>query len=593
MVDHATAKYLNDNVGAVLAKALAEMSISQPADGVDFLAQWLKTYADQEEAKAWREREDKLLEEERARTRKRLDEKEQAVQQKLRDKQAVGSGFQSLLDKFKNPDTMFGDEFWSELIDVTKKVMYAKSVYLGLLEEEGLDGVEGPIIRYLYDSPGSLMTEKVLPKETGVTFGALKEKPGEEEIDSLNLWKPPNLSTEPALAEGEEAPTEVGLPYYPISIPHVTDCAKIHFFDMTRLGAYLAVPLVYPSYYNQEALADAKKFETEKADEERRRAEEAAAAEAAAAEAAAAGGEAEPDPVAEKPEDAEPIPQKELSLTGTTVKMVLCMDTLGTNTTFDESKIMDLLSLCNACGECKSQTEKKQVDDQALVAINEEARQAAEEAVTNARGEAEAALQAEMEEEKAEIENAGHEPERKASLEEVLHKKYKFLQAQKVVLGLKPHIMKQIGTWVTVPPDVLGVLAALAFLIGYTREQVYPSRKSTLKWAQLATIIDDEFFYTIEKTVVSGERKGIIKEQKLSSVKSLIPADYDETKAREVAAEFEVLAIFLLAAVDYRTADLAWRKSDYEYRKKQAEESDPPEAFTEPDLIEVDDDYED
>eukprot|EP00971_Amphidinium_carterae_P256669 5096314-Amphidinium_carterae.1 len=32
---------------------------------------------------------------------------------------------------------------------------------------------------------------KVLPKETGVTFGALKEKPAEEEMSELYLWKPP------------------------------------------------------------------------------------------------------------------------------------------------------------------------------------------------------------------------------------------------------------------------------------------------------------------------------------------------------------------------------------------------------------------
>lgn len=42
MADPAIAKYLSDNVGGVLAEAMAELAVAQPSDGVDFLAQWLK-----------------------------------------------------------------------------------------------------------------------------------------------------------------------------------------------------------------------------------------------------------------------------------------------------------------------------------------------------------------------------------------------------------------------------------------------------------------------------------------------------------------------------------------------------------------------
>ena len=38
----------------------------------------------------------------------------------------------------------------------------------------------------------------------------------------------------------------------------------MHYFDMTRLGAFLAIPLVYQSYYNGDAYADAKSYEEEK-----------------------------------------------------------------------------------------------------------------------------------------------------------------------------------------------------------------------------------------------------------------------------------------------------------------------------------------
>lgn len=33
-------------------------------------------------------------------------------------------------------------------------------------------------------------------------------------------------------------------------LAQVTDVASMHYFHMTRLGAYLAIPLVYQSYYN-------------------------------------------------------------------------------------------------------------------------------------------------------------------------------------------------------------------------------------------------------------------------------------------------------------------------------------------------------
>merc|ERR1719162_2761272 len=112
MVDHATAKYLNDNVGGVLSKALAEMAISQPTDGVDFLAQWLRTYAEQEEAKAWRERDEKVLEEERAKTKAAADEKAAKLAQQVAAAQDVDNTYDGLLKKFNDPNTLFQDTFW-------------------------------------------------------------------------------------------------------------------------------------------------------------------------------------------------------------------------------------------------------------------------------------------------------------------------------------------------------------------------------------------------------------------------------------------------------------------------------------------------
>jgi len=65
--------------------------------------------------------------------------------------------------------------------------------------------------------------------------------------------------------DGEAPPEEKpGMSYFPVAIPCVTDVKEVHYFDLTRLGSYLAVPLVYTSYYTAEALAGAKTYEEEK-----------------------------------------------------------------------------------------------------------------------------------------------------------------------------------------------------------------------------------------------------------------------------------------------------------------------------------------
>ena len=48
-----------------------------------------------------------------------------------------------------------------------------------------------------------------------------------------------------------------------------------------------------------------------------------------------------------------------MTLTGKTVKLVLCVDTLGTNVAIDQAKIVPVLELCNAAGKCKEASETK------------------------------------------------------------------------------------------------------------------------------------------------------------------------------------------------------------------------------------------
>jgi hypothetical protein len=604
MVDQATAKYLEANIGAVLSKALSEMSVQQPNDGVDFLAQWLKNYADQEEVKGIREREEKQTEEDRAITQKKEGEKAARREQKAADLKTVDDSFKALLDKFRDEEQVFQESYWDEVIKVAKQYMGAQSVYLGLLDEEGLEDEEPPLIRYtnenIFAGSPSLL-DKVLPKmrdaeTSNLTYGAVTESIPEEEMAAKYLWKPPPPPQDP-VPEGEEPPPPPeGPKYLPVAIPCVTDVPIVHFFEMPRLGAYMATPLVYPTYYTQEAYAEAKAFEEQKADDIRLKKEKEEEREAQIKEAQEKGLE---EPVFEPEEEQ---PEKVMVLTGTTTKMVLCMDTLGTNTLFSEAKYKDMMDLCDACAACKARSEIKEIGEQALFAIGVERRAAADDPETglpSLREDAATALQESQDAEIQEIGGRGLEPEAKGIAEALCAKKFLHLQAKMVVDFYKEHIKSFVSKCFTVQPEVLNIMAAIAFLIGYEKAEVHPPRKTTLKWWKMKSWFQDEtstdtFFDRLESCSMEIGKTNLANESKLAFINTLMPADLPtfiaEEKAKLVDPAFEVLFNFLSTAIDYRTSALQQMQADYNERKKKAEEEEQP--FEEPDLTTVDDDFE-
>jgi len=285
-------------------------------------------------------------------------------------------------------------------------------------------------------------------------------------------------------------------------------------------------------------------------------------------------------------------------LPGTMTKMVLCMDTLGTNTLLDEAKFADMMALCDAFSACKARSEIKEVDDQALFAIGVDRRAAAEDLETglpNLREDAKTALQQSQEDAMKEIAEKGLEAEPRKNAEENCYKQFVHLQAKMVVDYYKESIKRFVNTCFTVTPEVLNIMAALAFLVGYTKADVYPPRKTMLKWATLKALIADEkqadvFFGKVEATVLSIGKKELASEQKLAHIQSLLPAEFNEEKAREIDPAFEVLWTFLSTSIDYRLAALHSAKAEYDERKKAAEEAE--QTFEEPELTTIDDDFE-
>lgn len=574
-MDGGSATYLEENIGGVLAKALAEMAIVQPKDGISFLSQWLRSYCEQEEAKNGHEQDEVELAKQRAEMSEQLARKEELKQQKAQSAQQLEDLYDSLLNKFSNPDTRFENNHWQELMEVSKAATGATAAYIGVLEQ-GEEGIEpaGPYISYEYASKGSeWMTDEILPQGKGMTWGALTENPPEENFKEMCLWKPPSvepLPTEPE--DGDEPPPEKpGTPYYPVSIGCVTDVQGVHYFDMTRLGGFLAIPLVYPSYYTSDAYSDAKSFEDAKKEEAKRRAEEEAAR-LAAVEA----GEEVPEAAEQV---AEPIEEKTMVLRGTDVKMVLCMDSLGTNTAIEEATAMKVFELVKACIQCKSQTEFKQVDEQVLAVIDDETRLAEHEKINEVAASVEESLQEEMEAEASELTE-----ERK----DVHQKKYAFLRALKIAEELKGMI-SGLSSWVFMTPEVLNVLAAAALLADYPKGELYPRRKTSLSWEKLRFVVDKpaEVLGRIGKAQFEGPKKGLNPEQKHAFILQMAsPAEMDAEKAKEVAPAFMLIFNLVQAGCAYRNADLEMRRAEFEKQKEEA-----GEEYAGPQLEELDDDF--
>ncbi|CAK9064717.1 unnamed protein product [Durusdinium trenchii] len=568
-MDAGAAKYLEENVGGVLAKALAEMTVVQPKDGVDFLSKWLAQYAELEEAKTVKAQVEQDLAKMRAQTREKLAAKEAERQTKQAEVQKLEALYTGLFEKFNSEETVFEDKFWQELVTVAQSTAGASAVYLGVLEqgEEGSE-ITGPHISYEYASKGSeWMTEKVLPEGKGVTWGALTENPAEESFKEMCLWKPPSVEPVVETEDGAE-PEKPSSPYYPVSVECVTDVASMHYFHMTRLGAYLAIPLVYQSYYNGDAYADAKTYEEEKKAEAIRRAEEEAARQAAI------------DAGEEVPEAGEPPEEKPLTMRGTDVKMVLCLDTLGTNTAFEEGNAMKILELAKACSQCKSKTEFKQVDNQVLSVIDETHRNEIDEKVVEVADQVEQGFMEQLEAEQAEAEDE--------LKKELIQKKFAFLKALQVAKEMH-QLIGGLTSWVYTTSDVMNVVAALAYFAGYSKKDIYPRRKSTMDWQKLKTLLNDPLVL-LEKVVkkeVEGPKKDVPPEHLHNFILQMAsPAEMDAEKAKEISPAFQLLYNLVQAGCAYRNADLELRKAEFNKKKEEA-----GEEYEGPALEDLDDDF--
>lgn len=327
--DHPDISYLkSDAVGKVLAKGLGQLYKNKPSNPLHFLGNWLVNYA----AFLRNKDHERLKAEEIAHLRQKHD---QAIHEllKLEEKstEEILKKFQKEADfKTKIKNTLDVDDLLNEFTNHLRDALDCTGVYIGLLEKvkrpvSDLDG-EGShidesapeVIRYISASAGSeFLIGKVLRDEEGeVTYSVWKED--EEIVDKQE-------DEEQDLKDHEKKPKFA-------YVPDVVNNPKIKFFDVPKLGAYFATPLIYNSCLSEfsfdAAVEDALECRKQRADQEIEKEKAAEEQQASLKE-----GE-EREEVEERVWDE----IKEAPYNTDEIKLVVCLDTLGQDCEISEAQ---------------------------------------------------------------------------------------------------------------------------------------------------------------------------------------------------------------------------------------------------------------
>ena len=321
-----------DQIGGILSKGLAELYQQQPAHPIHFLGNWLLNFAATEKNKAQEvaKTERKLLLD--AKYQQTLEAQAENRRRKLAEIEAKTNFEADFLDRIKQ--SLDVDDLLSHLAEHLQGYLKSSGAYVGQLEkvkravtdlddDHAHEDPEAPeVIHYVGASKNHQhMVDKILTEEQGATtysvFKAKEEEPAEV-VDE------PEEGAEPPLVE-----EHLNTAY----VEQVVGNAKMHFFDVPKLGAFLALPLVYKSCLNEvafdAAVEDALKIKRMKAERELERQQKV---ENAGSLHSGAGREEEETEQAVVDElQSEPFKTVD-------VKLVVCTDSLGQDRPFSEDQ---------------------------------------------------------------------------------------------------------------------------------------------------------------------------------------------------------------------------------------------------------------
>ena len=323
--EHEDVTYLKDDqIGGILSKGLAELYQRQPAHPIHFLGNWLLNYAATEKNKAkeaMQAERKQLLDSKYQQT---LEAQAENKRRKLAEIETKTRFEADFLDRIKQSVDL--DDLLQHLAEHLQMYLKTSGAYIGQLEKvkravtdlddenAHIDPEAPEVIRYVAASRNHLqIVDKVLTEEQGPTTYSVF-KPKEEEPPAENAEEQEEGAEPPVVEE------HLNTAY----VEQVVGNPKMHFFDVPKLGAFLALPLVYKSCLNEAAfdaaVEDALKIKRVKAEREMERQQKVENIGSVHSGAGREEEEAEAAPV----EELQPEPFKTVD-----VKLVVCVDSLG------------------------------------------------------------------------------------------------------------------------------------------------------------------------------------------------------------------------------------------------------------------------
>ncbi len=243
---------MSDDIGLVIAKGMAVTYKAQPRNPVDFFARWLLNHS--QVAKSEQAEEEKAIKK-RVVQEEHLENLKKENEEKENKKKEAKAADDKLLD-FKNRvnDSKDLEYELPALVDHIQEHTGATAVYIGKVvlpkkkikdddnDQAHIDAAAEPQVLFQYASgEHEFMVDKILKQDEGVTYGLFRDEPAEE-------GEPPATERQ----EGEEEEVKEVLPKH-IYVPEVVREEKMHWYEVPRLGSYLAIKMEYNSCLSEEA----------------------------------------------------------------------------------------------------------------------------------------------------------------------------------------------------------------------------------------------------------------------------------------------------------------------------------------------------
>jgi hypothetical protein len=237
---------LQEELGGVIGEALGNLYEAKPANPLHYLGNWLLNLSaarKKETRRKERESQKKTLIDKHKSQLIERQKAEKKKEEEREEKTAIEDSFRRTISSAKDCEDML-----PQLCEYVKTTLQTTGVYVGKLEklkkpigelddERAHENPDAPfIVRYVAanESQAFMIDKKLTEEEGPVTFSVWAAR--EEEDESKG-----DESIDQSFEKPKEEVVKTGF------VPDVVRADKMKFFDVPKLGSYLAVPLTYNS----------------------------------------------------------------------------------------------------------------------------------------------------------------------------------------------------------------------------------------------------------------------------------------------------------------------------------------------------------